>query len=250
MTSANRTIVASDAHLGAVPPSSEERFLDFLSAVPDLGDELLLAGDVFDFWFEYREVVLRRHFPALRRLAEVVDSGVRVRWVGGNHDAWAGSFLRERVGVELVEAPTVTDVGGRRAYLAHGDGLAGGDWGYRLLKRVVRSRPARALFRTVHPDLSIPLVRRVSRTGDEADGLAPERKVERAEALSAHARSLLDSDPALDLVVFGHAHRPELREVDLDRHYLNPGDWISSFTYGVVEPDGVELMEWGEGASV
>lgn len=242
--SSSRTLVASDAHLGAVPPASRSRFLAFLSAVPELTDDLVLAGDVFDFWFEYRSVVLREHFEALRRLADAVDAGVRVRWLGGNHDAWAGSFLRDQVGLELLDAPLVTRVGGRRTLLAHGDGRAGGDWGYRLLKRVVRSRPARTLFRAVHPDLGAALARRASRTGEEAEaGRSPRRK-DRAEALSAHAAELLRGDPSLELVVFGHAHRPELTEVAPGRHYLNPGDWIRSFTYGAVGPGGVELRSW------
>lgn len=243
-----RCLVASDAHLGAVPSSSEDRFLAFLRAVPRLGDDLVLAGDVFDFWFEYRSVVLREHFAALRALADVVDAGVRVRWVGGNHDAWAGSFLRDEVGVELLDAPLVTRVGGRRAFLAHGDGLAPGDWGYRLLKKVVRSRPARAAFRLLHPDLGTALARRASRTDHEAGREEPaSRKEDRAEVLARHARRLLEEDPSLDLVVLGHAHRPELSEVEPGRHYLNPGNWVHSFTYGVVGPSGVELRRWDGG---
>lgn len=245
---ASPALVASDAHLGAVPPASERRFLDFLSAVPDRTDDLVLAGDVFDFWFEYRSVVLREHFDALRALADVVDAGVRVRWIGGNHDAWAGSFLRDQVGLELLDAPLVADVGGRRAFLAHGDGLAGGDWGYRALKAVLRSGPARGLFRLLHPDLGAALARRASHTRREAEADGPSRrKKDRAEALSRHAARLLEDDPSLELVVLGHAHRPELTEVEPGRHYLNPGDWINSFTYGVVAADGVELRRWDDG---
>lgn len=246
--STSRALVASDAHLGAVPPEQERRFLAFLEHVPDRADELVLAGDVFDFWFEWRHAVQGEHFAVLRRLAEVVDAGVRVRMVGGNHDAWGGAFLEERVGLELVEGPVVTEVGGRRAYLAHGDGLAGGDWGYRILKAVIRSRPARALFRLLHPDLAIPLVRRISGTHHEVEAEGETAGVKnRAEALSAHADRVLGDRPEVELVILGHAHRPELREVEPGRHYLNAGDWIRGFTYGVVSPDGVDLRRWGDG---
>lgn len=240
-----RAVIASDAHLGGVPRPLERRFLAFLATVPDRADELVLAGDVFDFWFEWRHAVQGEHFPALRRLAEVVDAGVRVRMVGGNHDAWGGDFLEEAVGMELLEGPVVTRVGGRRTYLAHGDGLADGDWGYRLLKRITRSAPARALFRWLHPDLAIPLVRRISGTHGEVEAGGETVGVRsRAEVLSAHADEVLRSRPDVELVVMGHAHRPELREVEPGRHYLNAGDWIRSFTYGVVGPDGVDLRRW------
>ena len=243
-----RALVASDAHLGAVPPQQERRFLAFLEAVPDLADELVLAGDVFDFWFEWRHAVQADHYPALRRLADVVDAGVRVRLVGGNHDAWGGAFLEEAVGLELVEGPVVTEVGGRRTFLAHGDGLAGGDWGYRILKAVIRSGAARALFRTIHPDLALPLVRRISGTDEEVGAEGETAGVRgRARALSAHADEILRSRPEVELVVLGHAHRPELREVEPGRHYLNAGDWIRSFTYGVVTREAVDLRRWEDG---
>jgi len=237
-----RTLVASDAHLGAAPVVAERTFLDFLSAVPGMTNDLLLAGDVFDFWFEYRTVVMREHFDALRVLADVVDAGVRVRMVGGNHDAWFGSFLRDEVGVQILEGPLVTPVGGRRTYLAHGDGLAGGDWAYRLFKTVSRSPPARGLFRWLHPDLAIPAVKRISRTSGEP---RPGRKSRRrADRLSEDAVDRLRDDPGLDLVIYGHSHRPELQEVEEGRHYLNAGDWLRHFTYGVVTPASVRLLEW------
>lgn len=241
-----RTYVISDVHLGGVPEENEARFLDFLGAARESADALVIAGDLFDFWFEYRTVVLREHFDALRGLADLVEAGVEVRMIGGNHDAWGGEFLREQVGVEWLPGPVVTQIAGRTTYLAHGDGLADGDWGYRALKRVVRSGPARSLFRLLHPDLAGPLVRRLSRTSERERGEADSER-ERAEALSDHAASLLRERRELDLVVFGHAHRPELRRVEDDRHYLNPGDWIHSFSYGVLTPGEIRLGEWEGG---
>ena len=234
-----RALVLSDAHLGAVAERSERRLDAFLRQAPERADELVIAGDLFDFWFEYRTVVLREHFGVLRSLADAVDAGLRIRLVGGNHDAWGGSFLREQVGVEPVDGPVTTRLGGRRAYLAHGDGLGGGDWGYRALKRVIRSRPAVAAFRLLPPDLSVPLVRRLSGTGEGEAGAGS-----RAEPLAEHAADLLREDPDLELVVFGHSHRPRLDEVEPGRYYLNPGDWIESFTYGEVTPEEVRLRRW------
>lgn len=237
------TAVISDVHLGGVPADNEARFLDFLGAVADRADALVIAGDLFDFWFEYRSVVLRDHFAALRRLAEVVDAGVQVRMIGGNHDAWGGGFLEEEVGLQWLDGPAITEISGRTAYLAHGDGLAEGDWSYRVLKRVVRSEPARRAFRALHPDLAARIVRRVTRT-PERETEPPEGELGRGPALSEHATEILRGRRELDLVIFGHAHRPELREVEPGRHYLNPGDWIHAFTYGVVTPDEIRLEEW------
>lgn len=235
-------LIASDAHLGEIPAENEEAFHAFLRHATGACAELLIAGDLFDFWFEYRSVVLRRHFATLRLLAELVDAGVRVRLVGGNHDAWGGSFLREEIGLELLDGPRTLRVGGRTAYVAHGDGLAGGDLGYRALRSLIRGRTARRLFRLLHPDLSTRLVRRVSRTAGRTGEAGADAR--RAAILSAHADRLLRVHPELQLVIFGHAHRPELREVEPGRHYLNPGDWIHHLSYAEVGPDGVALRRW------
>ncbi len=236
----SRTVVVSDIHLGAIPPAGERAFLAFLEGVPDLGDELLINGDLFDFWFEYREVVPRGHFAVLAALRGLVEGGLPVRFLGGNHDAWGGGFLEREVGIRLVEGPAVLDVGGRRAYVAHGDGLGVGDWGYRALKRASRSRLGRALFGAIHPDLGVPAARRASATEIRRVG-GPGPEVARADRLASHARELLASREDIDLVIFGHTHRPQLEEVRPGRYYLNAGDWIHHRSYAVVSPGNIRL---------
>jgi UDP-2,3-diacylglucosamine hydrolase len=238
------TIVVSDAHLGAAPRPNEEAFLEFLAGVPERGRDLLINGDLFDFWFEYRSVILSHHFQVLRVLAELADAGVRMRMVGGNHDSWGGRFLRDEIGIEPLDGPLTTEVGGRRAFVAHGDGLGGGDWGYRALKKLIRSRPARFAFREVHPDWSARLIRGVSRTESRHGRAADRSSIARAEHLSRLADELLAGDPELDLVIFGHSHTPELREVAPGRHYLNAGDWVHHRTWAEVTREDVKLMRW------
>jgi UDP-2,3-diacylglucosamine hydrolase len=236
-------IIVSDLHLGAVPLAHEEAFIAFLSHVPDRTPDLVINGDLFDFWFEYGTVVPRGHLRVLRALADVVDAGVRVRLVGGNHDAWGDSFLADEVGLELIEGPVVTDVGGRRTYLAHGDGLGAGDIGHKIFRRISHHPWAVKAFRMVHPSLAVRMVGRASSTEDyfrHGDGGVDSR----AARLSDFAIRLLRDDPSLTLVALGHCHRPELTEVAPGRHYLNTGDWLTHFSYGVVSRDEIRLEHW------
>src|SRR5205807_954207 len=76
---ASRVIVVADAHLGQVPPATVAAFHRFLDAVPDLGDALLINGDLFDFWFEYRSVIPRRHFGTMAKLQSVRARDVELR---------------------------------------------------------------------------------------------------------------------------------------------------------------------------
>ena len=91
--------IASDAHLGTRTRERERRFLAFLEHVGSNAGSLLINGDLFDFWFEYGRVIPGQHFRVLAALAALVDAGIPVTLMGGNHDAWGGRFLREQVGV-------------------------------------------------------------------------------------------------------------------------------------------------------
>src|SRR5690606_24926378 len=193
------------------------------------GTALLLNGDLFDFWFEYGTVIPGRHFRVLAALADLVDAGIPVTMVGGNHDAWGGRFLREEVGIDFHAGSVRLDLAGRPALVAHGDGLGRGDLGYRLLKTVLRSRAAILGFRALHPELGVRLARAVSRTEGRGEGEAAAQG--RSRFLEAWAAEQLEADPALAWVVCGHAHMPAVRELEPGRFYLNAGDWIHHETY-------------------
>ena len=237
----HRTVVISDVHLGAISAANETAFETFLGRVPELGDDLLINGDLFDFWYEYGQVIPRGHFSTLAALHRLVRDGMRVRYLGGNHDAWGGSFLADEVGLELVEGPSILTVGGRKSYVAHGDGLGGGDWGYRALKWSSRSRPGRWAFRAIHPGVGVPIARLASSTESKVAG-DPDYVSPRAPRLAALARSILEGDSDIELVIFGHTHQPRLDELFPGRFYLNAGDWIHHCSYAVVSEDAIELV--------
>jgi len=234
--------IASDLHLGAVPASTEREFLRFLDVVGRDGSSLLLNGDLFDFWFEYGAVIPGRHFRVLAALAQLVDQGIPVTLIGGNHDAWGGRFLREEVGVQYHTGLVRMQIGGKTALVAHGDGLGKGDFRYRALKAIVRSRAVIGLFRTIHPEIGLRLAHGVSRTETRTD---TEAAIGRGRFLEDWARARLAEDASLSFVVCGHAHRPACVEIEPGRYYLNAGDWIWHDTYIRVDADGVPaLLKW------
>jgi len=233
--------IASDIHLGAVPDRTERAFLAFLEHVGAEGAALLLAGDLFDFWFEYGTIIPGSHFRTLAALAALVDAGVPVTLAGGNHDAWGGAFLRERVGVAFYDQPFEMTLGGRRALVAHGDGLGKGDLKYRALKAVLRSRVAVWGFRALHPMLGLRLAERVSSTEAKPEG--DPRQAGRAAFLEAWSRGRLAADPGLGYVVCGHSHRAAILPVEPGRYYLNAGAWLTGYSY-IRLTDGVPELCW------
>jgi UDP-2,3-diacylglucosamine hydrolase len=242
-------VIVSDIHLGAVPESTERAFRDFLDWVGGHASGLLINGDLFDFWFEYRSVIPRQHFRVLAALTDLVESGVPVTFLGGNHDAWTGSVLSEDVGMEIAAEPLERTIAGRRAMVVHGDGVGEGDLPYRILRKVLRSRAAEWGFRRLHPDTGARIADWASSTEGRVNGeRAMEAERSRAAHIEAWARAELERRPELDLIVAGHAHRPSVVEVSPGRYYLNSGDWVHSFTYAELrdgEPPTIERWEMG-----
>ncbi|MGD2070324.1 MAG: UDP-2,3-diacylglucosamine diphosphatase [Gemmatimonadota bacterium] len=238
--------LASDVHLGAVPRETEIAFVRWLEHSGERADEVVVNGDLFDFWFEYRHAVPRGHTRVLGALAALVDAGVPVRLMGGNHDWWGGSFLEDEIGVTFHRDPVVLDLAGHRTFLAHGDALGQGDLGYRMLRLVLRGRLTRWAFRWLHPDVGAGIARRVSHT--EITAADPTRRDQaRSEVLEDWGVAKLEAEPDLDLVVLGHTHVPRLRQVGPGRWYVNSGDWVYHRSYLVLsEGEPPRLSEWEE----
>src|SRR5680860_313653 len=226
-------LIVSDLHLGAVPRETEAQFRRFLADTAALASGLLINGDLFDFWFEYRSVIPAEHFRVLASLADLVESGVPVWFVSGNHDAWGGRFLSEEVGLRLLEGPEVMNIAGRRTLVAHGDGLGTGDLGYRALRKLIRHRFTMSAFRWIHPDWGRRIADKVSATeGRIGDGDMDAARG-RAEFIRAWAVDSMNRDPTLDMVVPGH-------------YFVNSGDWINNFTYvEIPASDGApRILHW------
>lgn len=236
-------MVVGDAHLGSADPGDQSAFHDFLAAVPDLAGHLLITGDLFDFWFEYRYVIPRRPIATLARLVGLAERGVAIEVLGGNHDRWGGSFWSRDLGIPFHREGVRLTLAGRRTWAVHGDGLTETKLGGRIIHRVTRHPLTVGLFRLLHPDLGFWLADRLS--GGLAEGNRSAPVLERAAAAQErYARALLDRRPDLDLVIMAHTHRTRLVEHQPGRFYLNAGQWMVDRSYAVVDPERIRLLQW------
>jgi Uncharacterized protein conserved in bacteria len=144
----------SDIHLGLDhlnPAARERKFASFLNSLPPDTKALFLLGDIFDFWYEYKNVIPRGFTRVLGALAALIDRGVEVYFFNGNHDIWTYSYLQNEVGVKILSQPYVIEIGGKRFCIRHGDGLENGDYGYKMLKWIFNNKFLQFLFSNLHP---------------------------------------------------------------------------------------------------
>jgi UDP-2,3-diacylglucosamine hydrolase len=236
-------VIVSDAHLGVASSGVEDALLEFLEAVPALGDCLLINGDLFDFWFTYSRVIPRRGFHVAAALARL-RRRLPIVMVGGNHDRWDSDFWRQDLGVDFKPLRASFRLGNRRVTAIHGDGLAEPRWQARLLHRAIQHPVTAAVYRILHPDLGLRLVDRLSPI--LGDHTVNETKLARAAARQREwAEDLLANEPEVGLLIMAHTHRAVLSTSATGRQYLNPGAWFDGYRYAVATEWGAELCEFG-----
>jgi UDP-2,3-diacylglucosamine hydrolase len=240
-------IVVADAHLGQVPPAVGSAFHAFLDEIPRPGDHLVLMGDLFDFWFEYQSVIPRKHFATVAKLQQVRARGVPITFVGGNHDRWGGSFFTRDIGIAFFGGEAEIDLGGHRAFLAHGDGLTEQHWSGKVMHRVTRHPLTIAVFRVLHPTIGFWIADLFSR--HLADNTKDRAVLDRAAAAQrVWAADFLARRPDVGLVIMAHTHRPVIDRQADGRSYVNPGAFLDGGRYAVITKEGVaELKQFTAG---
>jgi UDP-2,3-diacylglucosamine hydrolase len=231
--------IVSDAHLGVASPQIERSFVSFLRGLAGEAQSLVINGDLFDFWFEWKTVIPRRSFRALAALAELKDAGVEILWVAGNHDCWGGDVLREDVGVSYIVGPWEGTIAGWGVRVEHGDGLRDReDRGYRMIRPIMRHPLAIKAFRMIHPDWASGIAQGSSNASRNY------RARDEGRGLRSYAQGQLESSRNLDLLVYGHSHVPALERMPSGGVFANAGSWLDAPTFLRLTDEAVELRQW------
>src|SRR5690606_37600690 len=237
----------SDHHFGA--PTREQSlprealFLEWLNAIEKDAGALFIIGDLFDFWFEYKKVVPKGFVRILGKLAQMRDSGLPIYFFVANHDSWMDDYFENELGSLFFHEPQQFQIFEKTLFIGHGDGLGPGDKGYKRMKKVFTNPFSKWLFRWLHPDIGVCLAEYLSVknkliSGEEDAEFLGEDK----EWLILYANEKVN-DQFADYYRFIHRHLP--MTLSLKRNpgalYINLGDWICYFTFGVLTPSGFEL---------
>ncbi len=223
----------SDAHLGEPDKEKEEiklqKIKSFFEVVRNDGEKLFILGDLFDFWFEYKHAIPKEHLKIVFQLAQIVESGMEVHYISGNHDFWLGDFLSREAGIRIHRDYFETTEQSKKLFLIHGDGLSPSDRGYRVLKRILRNRMNIWLYQKLPPDWGIPLAKSVA---GMSRSYTSNRTLKFVKDYENYARQKIGA--GYDAVIIGHLHMAVLKKID-NGVYLNTGDFIDNFSYGRME---------------
>jgi UDP-2,3-diacylglucosamine hydrolase len=254
----------SDHHFGEKPGEDEKvrKFIEFTEHIKGC-EALFIAGDFFDFYFEYKTQIPKAHFNVLGALQTLRRSGTKIHYITGNHDFWIGDFFTKTLGIEVHKGPQELTLQGRRVFIGHGDEFTK----FNPLRWVLRNRLNIFLFYWIHPDIAHTIGRLVS-----ALSARKTRATVKWDELYVVGKQKFEL--GFDAVIFGHIHMPKhVHEstptqsettlsgnlpaasdtrgpvlgkgcTDTDRDFLLLGDWINHFSYAKLLHGRFSLLMW------
>ena len=238
---------ASDFHLG-VPTyedsrEREDRIVSWLTSIQKDAEAIYLVGDIFDFWFEWKQAIPKYHTRFLGKIAELTDSGIKVIFFTGNHDMWMFDYLEKELGVEIYKEKIEFVVNGKSFLVAHGDGLGPGDRGYKFIKAVFRNKVCQWLFARLHPNFGIGLANYFSRKSRKHTINEDKFLGEDKEWLITYSKEKLQ-EKHYDYFIYGHRHHAIEFNLTNRSTYYNLGEWISQNNYLVFDGEKCELKKF------
>ncbi len=248
LTQDKKIYFASDQHFG-VPNlqesrKREEKFIRWLDEIKKDAQILFLMGDLFDFWHEWKYVVPKGYIRVLGKIAELKDSGIAIYFFVGNHDLWMKNYFEEELGIPVYFEKRYYEISDKKFLLAHGDGLGPGDKGYKRMKKIFTNPLAQWAFRWLHPDIAMRIANYMSQKNKLISGVEDQKFLgEDKEFLIQYSKEKLKTEN-IDYFVFGHRHLPLIFDLEKGAKYINLGDWIVYFTYGVYDGRSFEVKKF------
>ena len=239
-----RTIWISDTHLGTSGCKSK-MLLEFLEETDS--EYLFLVGDIVDGWRMRKKMYWpQEHNDVVQKVLKKAKNGTRVVLIPGNHDEVLKDFTNFSFGeISIKNEDTHQLADGRKVLITHGDEFDAVIINARWLAKV-----GSALYEYLLKLNNVfNFIRRKM-------GLSYWSLSQYLKKKTKHATNFISnfefavSDRArrenADVVVCGHIHRPEIKELN-GVLYCNDGDWIESCTALVEDEIGnLSILNWPE----
>lgn len=250
-----RILFLSDLHLGT--PNAEKsaereiKCCDFVRSEMYRLEAVVFLGDIFDCWMEL-PTMMQQDFPHIIQLfSDLKSAGITTYFFTGNHEIFMRNYLTKAFGIQVIRGEATWQVGNVKLFLAHGHGLGPQEKGYRVFKNIIESNTLKFFFDLLPPKLGLTIALKFAETRGVTDQYKLLEPNGTNEALYGFTK-VIDTAPQLqaNYYLFGHVHKPEWQVVDDERFYVNLGEWIHYFSYGVLENGKLQLQQLGSDITV
>ena len=235
----------SDAHISENDWQNTEQLLKFFDSLKNRAQSLFILGDLLELCFRYRQGIPETNRKILEGLNILKGSGTAVYYLLGNHDYWVSDFARkepslmslaakdDEAGGILSRTEWSLNLDGKKVYIAHGDEI---DRSLltTLSRTILRSQHSPLVYFLLHPRLGLAYSRWFEKIARNLAG---------SMGITAKFESfaIKKIKEGYDIVILGHIHKPTLFKIE-SGYYLNTGNWIDNYSYGVIE-DSIPRLE-------
>jgi len=213
--------------------------LNLLEEIKKNRGTLFILGDFFDFWFDKNDFVPRVLKPVVNALKAIVDEGIEVHYVAGNHDYWIEGYLTRELGLRFYPDALGFEANGWKIYCEHGDNTVYPNEQYPWIRKLIRDPLAISMLKLLPITWTYKLGEAVSHYNREipdtlsiAGFYVNKMKIFLEQKLSE----------GYDLAISGHIHSPLFEEIN-GNIIAVLGDWINHRTYGYMDSEGFKLID-------
>ena len=221
--------VISDLHL-ATYASKPKKVLKYLKSI--LPNILVLNGDIIDSWRFSRNYFPKNQLKVVRQIIKMMEKGVQVYYITGNHDEFLRKFAPTTVGNLKIVNQLVLELDGAKTWIFHGD----------IFDNTIHRKKLLAKFGAALKgflSVSNKLVNHVLLLAGKNEIILYKnikyRFIRDKLNLSATESKILNAAITQDYqtVICGHTHVPKEKALTVNDKticYLNCGDWVEHFT--------------------
>ncbi|MEW6027574.1 MAG: UDP-2,3-diacylglucosamine diphosphatase [Planctomycetota bacterium] len=219
------TIFFADTHLNVSEPAKTQRVINFLRGKP-LDTVFYILGDFFDLWIGPRHIELADYKDLLNEIRKITAAGMKINFIPGNRDFTVGAELTNFAGIKILSEIESIILDGKKVLLSHGDLFCTEDRSYQTYRRLSRAKIIKSAYQSLPAGLGMRLGKKVRGYSEE---VVPQKPLV--------SRNIIDSvlkryfRKGYDVIVCGHIHRPERREILPGKTLITLGDWHAKGSY-------------------
>ena len=201
---------------------------------------LIIGGDFFDYWFEYKNVIPAGYDDLIESFKDLTKNGVEVHYILGNHDYWDFGYLNRETKINIHNKDFEFNYFNQKILMTHGDGLLKNDYGYRALKKIIRRPIFIKVFKLFPPNLTCKLAKIISKSSSGYNHHDKYVDIIKKDMLDFSKRKW---DSGFDSVLIGHYHQIGIHENN-KKKMIFLGDWLTKFTVTMINEKNYWQGDW------
>ena len=212
-------------------PAVIHQFNSFIENHASQHDFLFILGDLFEYWIGDDANQFNSVVSALQGLKS------KIYFIPGNRDFLIGPKFLNKTNINILQDPTLIQLGNQEAVILHGDTLCVDDKDYQEFRTLVRSEKWKKNFINLEIDKRLEICKDLRKKSSEAQQSKSDFLMDVNEE---EVKKLFKDLNFPQIMIHGHTHRPKKHEYLLDNNICNRwvlDDWYDSGSYLIWKND-------------